>query len=148
MNLLMTPLWFVGVATTVALFSGPAPRLTFYPISPEQPAWDSEGVPLWRDTIFVRHDTLVVRHLREQRYYTSLEAGLRSRGDTLELQVIEKAGRAGQEGGRPGGMRLQAYEARIAPLIPGVYTLLLRDEGFEPLPKPFTMRRLIRVTGE
>jgi len=141
-------LWLVGLATTVALFSRPGPRLTFNPISPEQPAWDSEGVPLWRDTVFVSHDTLVVRHLRERRYYTSLEAGLRSRGDTLELRVREKAGRAGQEGGRPGGMRLQAYEARIAPIIPGVYTLMLRDEGFELLPKPFTLQRLIRVTGE
>jgi len=76
------------------------PCLTFYPTAATQPK-RVEGVAQWRDSVFLRADTLVVLHLRERRGYTKLKADLENRGTTLELRVVEDPGPRGHEGAVP-----------------------------------------------
>jgi hypothetical protein len=115
-------------------------------MGPEQPR-RVEGVPEWRDSVFVRHDTLIVRHLRQRRVYTRLKATVGNRGKRLELRVREDAGAPGHEGAVPGGLVEAAYEARIGPLAPGTYRLTLRDDGYRSALKPFISRHTIKVPG-
>jgi hypothetical protein len=143
-NMTSLSLW-TSLTTLLLLLPGRPPRLEFYSIASEQPK-RIEGVPEWRDSVLVRNDTLIVRHLRERRFYTRLDASLRTQGDTLEVRVVETAGKQGQEGGVPGGGREVAYEVRIGSLNPGMYSLVLLDEGFShSLTKPFILRRTFRV---
>jgi hypothetical protein len=137
-------LW-TAISGLLLLFPGGPPRLEFYSIAKEQPK-RIEGVPEWRDSVLVRNDTLIVRHLRDHRAYTRLDASLRTQGDTLEIRVKETAGKQGQEGGRPGGLLEMAYEVRVVSLTPGTYFLVLRDEGFPSFPKPFVLRRTVTIS--
>lgn len=139
--------WMAGFTVLLISLSWQAPCLAFYSIAPEQPRW-VEGIPEWRDSVFVRHDTLIVRHLRDRRAYTTLKATLQSLGKEMELRVVEEAGRPDHEGGRPGGLTVKAYEARIGPLPPGTYTLILRDDGYRSALKPFMLRRIVSVTAD
>jgi hypothetical protein len=134
--------WMTGLGAAT-IFLQAQTRLAFYPIGPEQPA-RIEGVPEWRDSILVRHDTIIVRHLRERRAYTGLRATLRRHGRRLDLHVVEGAGGRNHE---KGGVVEAAYEAQIGPLRPGSYTLLLRDDGYRSVVKPIKLRRAVEVAA-
>jgi hypothetical protein len=118
------------------------PGLVFNRRATDQPRI-TEGVPSWHDTVFVERDTVVVRHLRIQRFYTHFSATLRRTRDSLTVTVQEQ-GPAG-EGGVPGGALMLAYEARIGALIPGRYVVLLKDEGYNRAPLPFSLAREVVI---
>lgn len=145
MNPVAVSLCTTGLSAALMVLQEQIPSLAFYPVAPEQPH-RVNGLPVWRDTVFARHDTIIVRHLRERRATTWLEATLHSYGNNLELRVKEESSRLGYEGVAPGGAIQSAYEARIGPLSPGVYAVILRDEGFGRRLKPFTLRRAVGVT--
>ena len=90
------PWWVNSLGASFILLQEPTARLVFYPTAPEQP-WRVEGVPAWRDSVFVRHDTILVRHVRERRANTHLKATLQRHGRTLELRVREEASQLGYE---------------------------------------------------
>jgi hypothetical protein len=110
----------VGIALLATMFRT-EPHLAFRMPGPVQPVY-VDGEPSWRDTLEVRHGSIVARQLTWRDFDHGLVASLQTSDRLLSVRLITGPSTTGAMSFK-GAKALTAYEARISGLRAGAYRL-------------------------